>query len=138
MHEFPSPDIWLSHRVSYGETDCMGVMYYAEYLHLFERSRNEYIRSLGISYSEIEKKGALLPVREVECRYRSPARYDDLIWIRAGIDEIKKASLKFVYEIWDERKSLLLSTGSTLHAVVDRDLRPAPIPPWFRELLSGK
>lgn len=44
MHDFPTPDVWLAHRVSYGETDTMGYLYYAEYLHLFERSRSEYIR----------------------------------------------------------------------------------------------
>ena len=49
MHDFPTPDVWLAHRVSYGETDTMGYLYYAEYLHLFERSRSEYIREMGMS-----------------------------------------------------------------------------------------
>lgn len=126
--------MWFSHRVSYGETDCMGVMYYAEYLHLFERARSEYIRACGVSYSEVEKKGLLLPVREVECRYRSPARYDDLVWIRIAIDEWRKASLKFVYEIYAEDKTRILAEGMTQHAVVSPQGRPVAIPGWFREL----
>ena len=57
MHmEFPTPAIWFSHRVSYGETDTMGVLYYAEYLHIFERARSEYIRALGMSYADVERK----------------------------------------------------------------------------------
>ena len=54
--QFPTPDIWMPHRVSYGETDTMGVLYYAEYLHLFERARSEYIRRCGMSYAEVEKE----------------------------------------------------------------------------------
>lgn len=137
MHDFPAPEIWLPHRVSYGETDCMGVMYYAEYLHLFERSRSEFIRQCGMSYAEVEKKGVLLPVREAQCRYRSPARYDDLVLIRAGISEWRRASLRFVYEIWNENKTRLLAEGMTQHAIIDKEGRPTAIPEWFRQLVSS-
>lgn len=136
MHEFPSPDIWLPHRVSYGETDCMGVMYYAEYLHLFERSRSEYIRHFGMSYADAEKKGVILPVSEVECRYRSPARYDELVLIRAAISEWRRASLVFVYEIWNEDKSVLLAKGMTRHAFVNVQGKPVPVPTWFKDLMT--
>lgn len=115
----------------------MGIVYYAEYLHFFERARSEYIRHFGMSYAEIEKKGILLPVREVECRYRSPARYDDLILIRAAVSEWGRASLVFVYEIWDEGKTRLLAEGMTKHALVNDEGRPAPIPEWFKSLMSA-
>jgi len=113
-------------------------MYYAEYLHLFERARSEYIRELGMGYAEVEKKGVILPVREAKCRYRSPARYDDLVLIRAGISETGRASLRFVYEIWNDDKTRLLSEGMTQHALVNRDGRPIPMPEWFRALLEGQ
>lgn len=114
----------------------MGVMYYAEYLHLFERSRSEFIRDCGISYATVEKKGILLPVREAQCRYRSPARYDDLVLIRAGISEWGRASLRFVYEIWNADKTQLLAEGMTQHAIVNPQGRPIPIPAWFKELIT--
>ncbi|MDR2574644.1 MAG: acyl-CoA thioesterase [Desulfovibrio sp.] len=134
MHDFPVPDVWLPHRVSYGETDTMGVLYYAEYLHLFERSRSEYIRWCGMGYSEVEARGIFLPVREAQCRYRAPARYDDLLYVRAGVSEWKRASLRFVYQIWDQDKMRLLAEGMTQHAFVDKAGRPVAIPPWFRDL----
>lgn len=136
MSAFPTPDVWLAHRVSYGETDTMGLVYYAEYLHFFERSRSEYIRTLGMSYAEVEKRGLLLPVREAQCRYRSPARFDDLIWIHAGISEWGRASLTFTYEIFDEARTRLLVTGMTQHACINPQGRPIPVPGWLRELLS--
>lgn len=135
MHtNFPASDVWLSHRISYGETDTMGVLYYAEYLHIFERARSEYIRCRGMSYSEVEKRGILLPVREARCRYRAPARYDDLVQVHAGISEWGRASLVFVYEMWNEDKSALLATGSTQHALVNREGRPVAVPDWFKAL----
>ena len=116
----------------------MGVMYYAEYLHLFERSRNEFIRQTGMSYVEVEKRGLYLPVREVECRYRHPARYDDLVHIHIGLGELRRASLRFVYEIWAEDKSQLLAEGMTQHAIVNKDLRPMAAPRWFVDILQPK
>lgn len=135
MHEFPTPDSWLSHRISYGETDTMGVLYYAEYLHIFERSRSEFIRNRGISYAEIEKKGILLPVREAQCRYRYPARYDDLVHVHIGVSQYKKASLIFVYELYNEDKTKLLAEGSTQHATVNKEGKPVAMPEWFKNLL---
>ncbi|RRD71577.1 MULTISPECIES: thioesterase family protein [unclassified Desulfovibrio] len=136
MHDdFPTPQIWMAHRVSYGETDAMGVVYYAEYFHLFERARGEYIRRCGMSYAQVEKKGIFLPVREAQCRYRSPARYDDTVLVRAAISQWGRASLRYVYEIWNEDKTTLLVTGMTQHAVTDRESRPVPVPDWLRALV---
>lgn len=134
MPDFPARDIWLPHRVSYGETDCMGVVYYAEYFHFFERARSAYIRDCGMSYATVEKKGILLPVRDAFCRYRQPARYDDLILIRCGISEIGGASLVFVYEIWNESRNAQLCEGHTRHALVSADGRPKRMPEWFKNL----
>ena len=65
---------------------------------------------------------------------RAPARYDDLVQVHAGISEWGRASLVFVYEMWNEDKSALLSTGSTQHALVTREGRPVAVPDWFKAL----
>lgn len=138
MKDFPTQEIWLKHRVSYGETDAMGMVYHAEYLHYFERSRSEFIRELGgMSYRTMEEKGIALPVREAQCRYRRPARYDDIIYIRAGLREWGRASMTFVYEIYDERKETLLTEGMTEHACVDSSSgKPVRLPSWVCELFE--
>lgn len=135
----PCPEtggIWHPHRVSYGETDTMGVLYYAEYLHIFERARSSLIRARGISYAVVEERGVFLPVREARCRYRAPARYDDLLQVRVWISEWGRASIAFSYEIYAEDKRTLLATGMTQHAVVASQGRPVAVPPWLRELLA--
>ena len=134
-----SPDvggIWHSHRVSYGETDTMGVLYYAEYLHIFERARSTYIRESGMSYVEVEKNGLYLPVREASCRYRAPARYDDLLMVHAWISEWRRVSITFSYKIFNEDKKLLLANGMTQHACVNPEGRPVQAPDWLRVLLT--
>lgn len=136
MHDLPSTKIWFSHRISYGETDTMGVLYYAEYFHIFERSRSEYIRSKGMSYKDIENKSIFFPVRKAECRYRKPSRYDDLIWVQASIAVWSKASFTFIYEIFNEDKCILLATGLTQHAVVNENGRPIASPAWLKDLLK--
>lgn len=133
---FPTPECWHPHRVSYGETDTMGLAYYGEYMHFFERARSAFIRERGMSYAEVERKGVLLPVREACCRYRHPARYDDLIWIRAGIGEWSRVSITFVYEVWDEPKSQLLATGHTQHACVGPDFKLVRVPEWLKEMFQ--
>ena len=131
---FPKPSCWLSHRVSYGETDAMGVVYYANYLHLFERGRSELIRTLGFSYSVVEERGLFLPVREASCRYLAPARYDDVIHIRTGLAGQSRASLNFAYEITDEKRAHVLTRGTTQHAVVNAQGRPVRVPDWLSAL----
>lgn len=132
---FPEPSCRLAHRVSYGETDAMGVVYYANYLHLFERGRSELIRGLGFSYATVEERGIFLPVREANCRYLAPARYDDLIHIRTGLASQSRASLSFVYEITNEG-GLVLTRGSTQHAVVNAQGKPVRIPDWLSALFA--
>lgn len=133
-----SLESWFQHRVSYGETDCMGVVYYAEYFHMYERARSEYIRNLGMSYTEVESRGLFLPVREAQCRYRSPATFDALLHIRTRIIEIGRASLTFAYEIFDEEKKTRMTEGMTQHACVSKEGKPIRVPEWFRALIEQK
>lgn len=115
-------------RVIYGDTDKMGVVYYANYFRYFEFSRSEYLRSRGVSYRELEAEGGALPVVEASCRYRSPARYDDLIVIRAEIVEVRRVSVAFEYEVRREDDGTKLCTGRTVHAFVGPNGKPAAFP----------
>lgn len=130
------PFCWLEHRVSYGETDAMGVVYYANYLHLFERGRGELIRTLGLSYATVEERGIFLPVREAQCRYLAPARYDQILQIRTELTDQTRASLFFGYEIMDETQAMVLTRGMTQHAVVNASGKPTRIPDWLAAMFG--
>jgi acyl-CoA thioester hydrolase len=124
-------------RVIYGDTDQMGVVYHANYLRYFEFSRMEFFRACGGSYREMERDGFMLPVVEVSCQYKVPARYDDLLLIRPKVSELRRASIVFTYEVArEEEPSTLLCTGRTLHACVGRDGKPKRFPDAFVRLIE--
>ena len=115
----PSNSIVTTYRVIYGDTDQMGVVYYANYLRWFERGRGELLRACEIPYATIERRGMHFPVAELSCRYFRPAHYDDLIVIETRITSVSRASLTFTYRIMHEAEAILLASGSTKHACVD-------------------
>ncbi len=135
--DFPTPETRWLHRVSYGETDAMGVVYYANYLHWFEQARSHFIREQGMSYAEIEKRGLRLPVREAYCRYRAPATFDQEVEVRTGISSWGKASLTFIYEVTNlSQGKTLMTTGHTQHACVDPSGKMIPVPGWLTDLFQ--
>ncbi len=127
-HSSPNVTNITSYRVIYGDTDQMGVVYYANYLRWFERGRSEFLRQLGLPYSTIEQAGFHFPVAEVACRYANSARYDDVIQIETELSELRRASLSFTYRVSRASDRCLLATGSTKHACVDHSGRVARIP----------
>jgi acyl-CoA thioester hydrolase len=120
-------------RVRYAETDQMGIVYYANYLVWFEIGRVEVLRTLGLSYRELETEfGCILPVIEATCRYRSPARYDDEILIETRPSLLRGSVLKFAYRILRKEANgaepALLAEGETVHVVCDPQLNKKPLP----------
>jgi len=114
-------------RVIYGDSDQMGVVYYANYLRFFEAGRNEFIRAKGLRYRDFEERhGLVLPVVEASVRYLSPARYDDLVTIEVTLEEARRASARFGYRV--TRDGEVLATGHTVHACVDREGRVKRMP----------
>ena len=102
------------YRVIYGDTDAMKIVYNANYLHFFERGRNEFLRQLGFPYVElVEKNGLQLPLAESHVHYKKPARYDDLLEIRSMVLELKNASVVIGYEIYN--KDTGEAAGDRLH-----------------------
>jgi len=120
-------------RVIFGDTDQMGVVYYANYLRYFEGARAAYWRALGKSYKDLEDWGVALPVVEAHCHYRRPARYEDLLMVDTRVSELRGASLRFAYQI--HRGDELVAEGDTRHAVVGPDGRPRALPAALREAI---
>ena len=125
-----------SYRVIYGDTDQMGVVYYANYLRWFERGRSEFLRQIGLPYSTIEQQGFHFPVTEVNCRYANSARYD-VVRIETELTELGRASLSFVYRISHESNNDLLATGSTKHACIKQTGKVTRIPTMLLDAVKA-
>jgi acyl-CoA thioester hydrolase len=107
-------------RIIYGDTDQMGVVYYANYLRFFEAARNEWLRAKGARWRDIEAAHAIyLPVAEAKVSYKRPARYDDVIVVETRLGDLGKVSLRFDYRVL--RCEDILAHGHTIHACVNRD-----------------
>jgi acyl-CoA thioester hydrolase len=120
-------------RVIFGDTDQMGVVYYANYLRYFESARAAYWRALGRSYRDLVAWGVALPVIEAHCHYRRSAHYEDLLEVEVDVSELRGASLRFAYRI--VRGPDLIAEGTTRHAVIGPDGRPRALPAVLREAI---
>lgn len=124
------------YRVRYSDTDKMGVVYHGNYSRIFEIARTELLRSLGLPYAELEASGVMLPVLESYAKYQKPARYDDLLCLRATIPADVSLRLTISYSI--ECQTDTLVTGWTRHAFVTADtFKPIRPPRKFLEIVRG-
>ncbi|PMP67857.1 MAG: thioesterase [Thermodesulfobacterium geofontis] len=126
----------VNYRVLYGDTDCGKVMYYGNYLRLFEIGRTELIRSAGISYREIEeKKGIILPVVEVFAKYKASAKYDEILTIKTLLKELKPYKIVFEYKIFKDHQ--LLTEGYTVHVPINKEGKIVRFPEDLYQLLAS-
>lgn len=114
-------------RVRYGETDKMGIVYYANYLNWFEIGRTEFFRSLGMTYKQLEDNKIMLPVIETHCKYIWSAEYDDIVIIRTHIDFLKGTRIRFSYDIIREDDGKILAQGTTEHPFTTLEKKPVNI-----------
>jgi acyl-CoA thioester hydrolase len=124
------------YRVIYGDTDQMGVVYYANYLRFFEGARGEWIRGLGLTYAQIEERGIFLPVLEVGVRYLKPARYDDVLEIPLKVSHTR-VKVRFDYKVYRAGDPEVLLLGHTVHACVNKEGRPTRAPDWLVAKMAG-
>ncbi|MBN3038539.1 MAG: YbgC/FadM family acyl-CoA thioesterase [Candidatus Omnitrophica bacterium] len=123
----------LEKKIYYHDTDCGGVVYYANYLKYFEEARTEYFAKKGIVLNELSAAGTFFVVAGLEIKYKSPARYGDKLLIATHIEKIKAASMYFYQEI--KRNEALLVQCQTKVVCVDRDFIPKPIPSLVSSIL---
>ena len=110
--------------VRYAETDKMGIVHHSNYPIWFEVGRTDFISKIGMHYCELEKEGVMLPLIDLKCSYKSPARYEDKIVIKTRINKLTFTRISFYYEVYKENECLPIATGETTHAWTDRNLKP--------------
>lgn len=123
-------------RVRYGETDQMGYLYYGNYAQYYEIGRVEMLRSLGLTYKEMEEEhGVLMPVVHLEMRFVRPARYDELLTIRTQLRKLPDRFIVFHVEILNERGKLVNAGRVRLCFVEAATQQTIPAPAFLLEKL---
>jgi len=124
-------------RVRYADTDQMKMVYYGKYFEYFEEARSDLLRSIGMSYSEIEKGGTYLPVIEAFAKYKQSARYDDLISVETVVDEVPVARIRLNYRIFREGEQEPMVEGYTVHSFLSAGTgKPTRVPAQFLQVLQ--
>ena len=109
----------------YQETDQMGVIHHSVYPVWFEVGRTDWIKLAGLTYTDFEKMGIMLPLIELTCTYKGFARYEDELAVRTGIDELSNTRISFSYEISRAGgDKAIIALGKTFHVFVGADLKP--------------
>lgn len=110
-------------RIYYEDTDCGGVVYYANYLKYFERARTHYLEDRGLSVAELRDQGTQFMVVHVELDYRSPARYGDRLIVDTQLAAVGQASLTFAHVLRERTSGRLVVEGSAKLVAVDDQLK---------------
>ncbi len=124
-------------RVHYALTDQMGMVYHGHYAQFYEIGRTEAIRSLGVTYGDIEKMGIIMPVVDLQSKFLRPARYDDLLTVTTSLREFPlNHKITFHSEIHNEVNELLNAGSVTLYFMESRTLKRVNMPQDLQNLLT--
>lgn len=115
-------------RVRYGETDKMGYVYHGVYASYYEIARTELMRDLDLSYKSLEDRQIMLPVYEMNMKFKAPAFYDDELRVRATIKQLPQIRFRFDIEIFNEQNRLI-NEGFVTLIFVDAHSRKPCRPP---------
>ncbi len=127
---------YIEKRIYYHDTDCGGVVYYANYLKHLEEARTEFCYHKDINLKELSKKGILFVVANLEVNYKAPAYYQDIIRIYTHIEDIRRASLKFIQEIKKDNITILIA--KTTWVCVGNNFKSRSIPEDIKKILLSK
>jgi len=125
----------MTKKIYYHDTDCGGVVYYANYLKYLEEARTEYLHERGIDLKAYGDRGILFVVKNVIIDYTAPARYADNLSILTNITRIKNVSLEFSQEIM--RANQLLVSAQTTLVCIDTSFKPRSIPEELQKTFAA-
>ena len=109
----------------------MGIMHHSNYIVLYEMARTEWLRYMGLTYAEIERRGVMSPIIEVNSKYLYPAFYDEVLTVKVSLDEIPSARLVIASEVYNEQGRLINKGSVTLGFMNAETRRPCRAPEWF-------
>lgn len=123
--------------VRYAETDQMGIVHHSVYAVWLEAARTDFLKQSGMSYSKMEAEGFLLPLSEINLRFKNPARYEDEVIVQTKLVGMTYAKISFEYKVLRAADRLLLAEGCTTHACTGRSLKPVNTAKSFPELYKA-
>lgn len=123
--------------VRYSETDQMGIVHHSVYPIWYEVARTDYVKLVGMTYSDMENAGVMMPLLELKCKYRSAAHYEDELTVQVKISMLTPVRIEFEYAIYKSKQQKPIHTGSTLHVWVNKNMRPINLKKFNPDIYSA-
>ena len=123
-------------RIGYSETDRMGYAYHGHYAKYFEIARTDWCRGIGLTYKEIEEQGILMPVMELNIKYRLPIFYDDLITFHVYLKELPGWRMKMEGESVNEAGKVTSRFWAELGFMDKASMRPVRVPEFITNTIA--
>ncbi|WNO61909.1 tol-pal system-associated acyl-CoA thioesterase [Rheinheimera sp. MMS21-TC3] len=124
-------------RVYYEDTDAGGIVYYANYLKFFERARTEWLRALGVEQDLLLANNVAFVVKQVLMDNNKPAKFNDLLTIQSQISTLKRASIVFKQQVYNQAGVIVCSADIKVACVALQEMKARSIPAEVTEVLQG-
>lgn len=111
-------------KINYYETDAMKIVHHSNYIRFLEEARLFFMDNMGLPYYKMEEEGIMIPVLGVNCTYKNPSRFNDILEIDVKIKEYTGVKLIIEYKVINKTTSQISLTGETKHCFTDNNLKP--------------
>ena len=105
------------HEVKYYECDRMGITHHSNYVRFMEEARVDYLDKLGHGFDKIEAEGVFSPVVSIQCNYKSPTTFKDVIDIEVSVNLLSELRFEFNYLMRSGGKTVC--TGQSTHCFTE-------------------
>ena len=112
----------FSRMVQYYETDMMGIVHHANYIHWMEEARIDFLDRLGFPYTAMEAAGIVSPVKALSCEYNSPCTFGDRITVTISVESFNSVVLALRYLMRKEQGDPVCEARSE-HVFLNREGR---------------
>ena len=121
-------------RANYYETDQMGVVHHSNYIRWFEEARVDMMKQIDLDYKKCEDIGLMMPVLEVECKYKSSVRFDEVVDIITKVSEFNGVRMTLKYEAKDKESGVIRAVGTSRHCFVNKEFKPIRLKKEYPEV----
>ena len=122
------------HEVKYYECDRMGITHHSNYVRFMEEARVDYLDQLGYGFDKVEEEGVVSPVISIQCNYKTPTTFKDIIEIEVSIGNVTELKFEFIYVMRVGGKTVC--TAQSLHCFMENG-RPVVLSKRLPELYNA-
>lgn len=122
-------------EVKFSEVDPLGIVWHGHYIRYFEDGREAFGKKYGIGYLAFYKHGFVIPIVDIQCKFKRSLRYGDSVRIEIEFIPTEAAKMVFKYLLFNAGSGELVATGSSVQVFLDKEGSVLQLfaPPFFED-----